>query len=439
MNKTIHVALLGFGTIGSGTYEVIEERQKDALPHKVGAEVKVTWVYGRAQEKVSVQAHLASHTTFTSDWQDIIQDKDVDIVIELMGGIEPAKTYILDALRAGKHVVTANKDLIADHGQELFKTAADYHCDLMFEASALGAIPIIQPIKEDLAANTLTELVGIMNGTTNYILTKMGSEGWDFYDALAEAQRLGFAEADPTADIEGYDAGRKVAILATIAFHTPVTFADVTVEGITKITSSDMTYADRLGCVIKLLGLARRTNGGIDLRVYPALIAKGHPLASVNDAFNAIFIKGDAVDEVMFYGHGAGRLPTASAVVGDVINICRNLKTGSVGRVSDYSYDAIPVLEPGQSKSRFFLRMQVADSPGVLAKIGYAFGEAQVSIAQVIQGTSAESDNGHLAELVIITHEVEQAAFDQAIEAVTALDVVVKIESKVRVYGDIQA
>lgn len=439
MIKPIHIALLGFGTIGSGTYEVIETRQKDALPHKVGAEVQVKWVFGRPGEAEKVQAQLAPHTTYTSDWQDIIEDDDVDIVIELMGGIEPAKTFILEALQAGKHVVTANKDLIADHGQELFKTASENHCDFMFEASALGAIPIIQPIKEDLAANNLTELVGIMNGTTNYILTKMTSEGWDFDQALAEATRLGFAEADPTADIEGYDAGRKVAILATIAFHTPVTFADVTVEGITKITSQDIAYAKRLGCVIKLLGLARRGEEGMELQVYPALISQSHPLASVNDAFNAIFIKGDAVDEVMFYGHGAGRLPTASAVVGDVINICRNLKTGSVGRVSDYSYDAIPVLDPDQSQSRFFLRMQVADSPGVLAKIGQAFGQAGVSIAQVIQGALSQEAQEGVAELVIITHQVAQGAFDQAMEAVTALDEVLQVESKVRAYGDIHA
>lgn len=436
MIKTINIALLGFGTIGSGTYEVIEKRQKETFPHKVGAEVKVKWVYGRHCEMGDVKPQLATHTAYTCDWQDIIQDKDVDIIVELMGGIEPAKSYILEALKAGKHVVTANKDLIADHGQELFKTAADHHCDFMFEASALGAIPIIQPIKEDLAANHLSELVGIMNGTTNYILTKMTTEGWDFDQALAEATRLGFAEADPTADIEGYDAGRKVAILATIAFHTPVTFADVSVEGISKISSKDMEYAERLGCVIKLLGLARRQEQGIELQVYPALISKQHPLASVNDAFNAIFIKGDAVDEVMFYGHGAGRLPTASAVVGDVINICRNLHTGSVGRVSDYSYDAIPLLEPGQSKSRFFLRMQVADNPGVLAKIGYAFGQAQVSIAQVIQG--ADSSEEKLAELVIITHEVEQAAFEKAVEVVANLDDVISVESKVRAYGPIQ-
>lgn len=433
MKKQINIALLGFGTVGSGVYEVIEKRQENELPHKVGAQVHITKVMVRNPDKYRDQVDV--NTELTTDWQSIINDDNIDIVIELIGGIEPARTYILEALGRGKHVISANKDLIAVHGQEIFKKAAENHCDFMFEASALGAIPIIQPIKEDLAANQLSEIVGIMNGTTNYILTKMTEEGWDFQKALDDATALGYAEADPTADIEGLDAGRKVAILATIAFHTPAVFSDVYVEGITKITPRDIAYAKRLGCVIKLLGITARVGDGIEMRVHPALIAEDHPLATVNNSFNAAFIKGDAVGEVMFYGHGAGRLPTASAVAGDVINICRNMMTNSVGRVTDYSYDVLPVCPMSDVYSRFFVRFKVQDTPGVLAKIGECFGDAEVSIAQVIQSVLADEERDQ-AEVVVITHCVQESAFQTAMDCIELLNEIHSVESIIRVYGD---
>lgn len=436
MEKNIKIALLGFGTVGSGVYEVIEERQKNEFPYKVGANVDVKWVM--ALDPENLVDRVKPHTKLTSDWQDVISDPEVDIVIELIGGIEPARTFVLEALQAGKHVVSANKDLIAVYGMEIFKTAADNQCDFMFEASALGAIPIIQPLKESLAANRITEIVGIMNGTTNYILTKMSSQGWDFNQALAEATKLGYAEADPTADIEGIDAARKVAILANIAFHTPTHLDDVYVEGITKVTPSDISYAERLGCVIKLLGIASRLNDGIEMHVHPALIAKNHPLATVNDSFNAVFIRGDAVDEAMFYGHGAGRLPTASAVVGDVMHICRNIHNGLAGHNSDYTYESLPIKLMEEVSSRFFVRFVVRDTTGVLAAIGNCFGDAKVSIAQVIQsGLDREIEGEQSAELVVITHEVVEEKFWKAMASVRNQKDVFGVESIIRVYGDI--
>lgn len=257
----------------------------------------------------------------TDNWQEIIEDEEIEIVIEVIGGIEPAKTMILEALRAGKHVVTANKDLIAQQGRELLNAAEESGADFLFEASVAGGIPIIRPLKQCLAANELTDVVGIVNGTTNYILTKMFEENVSFESALVKAKELGYAEADPTADIEGLDAGRKVAIMASIAFHTRVVFEDVHTEGITEITEKDVAYAKDLDCVIKLLGVAHDTEEGIEVGVYPMILKKEHPLASVRDSFNAVFVHGDAVDDAMFYGRGAGEFPTASAVVGDVIDV----------------------------------------------------------------------------------------------------------------------
>ena len=257
----------------------------------------------------------------TDNWKEILEDDEISVVIEVMGGLEPAKTMILEALEAGKNVVSANKDLIAEEGHVLLDTAQKNQVDFLFEAAVAGGIPIIRPLKQCLAANDISEIVGIVNGTTNYILTKMTEEGMDFADALKKAQELGFAEADPTADVEGLDAGRKVAIMASIAFHSRVVFFNVHTEGITKITARDIAYAKEFDSVIKLLGVAHNTENGIEVGVYPMMIRKEHPLASVRDSFNAVFVHGDAVDDAMFYGRGAGEFPTASAVMGDVIDL----------------------------------------------------------------------------------------------------------------------
>ena len=323
--ETVKIALLGLGTVGTGVYKVLKAQQEE-IPHKVGAKIQLKKVLVRNTEKASRK--LDDPSILTTEWKSILEDPEISIVVEVMGGIEPARRYILDALHAGKSVVTANKDLLASHGKELMDAAAETKSDLLFEASVAGGIPIIRPLKECLAGNHLSEVMGIVNGTTNFILTKMAEEGMEFQEALALATELGYAEADPTADIEGLDAARKVAILASIAFHSRVTFDDVYTEGITKITATDIRYAREMGRDIKLLGVAKETPEGIEARVQPMLIPSTHPLASVRDSFNAVFVHGDAVDDTMFYGRGAGELPTASAVVGDILDAVRNMVLG---------------------------------------------------------------------------------------------------------------
>ncbi len=431
--KCINIALLGMGTVGSGVYEVIEHLQKGQFQYKVGAEVHVSHILVRSPEKY--RAQVLPHTTLTTEWSDIVQNKDVDIVIEVMGGIEPAKTYITEALRAGKNVISANKDLIAVHGAALHEEARRAKKDFMYEAAVLGAIPIIHPLKESLAGNNITEIVGIMNGTTNYILTQMSEKGWDFDEALEQATELGYAEADPTADIEGLDAGRKVAILANIAFHTPAVFDDVHVEGITKITAHDMQYAKTLGCVIKLFGIASRDDDGVTLRVHPTLLSKNHPLASVNGSFNAAFVRGDAVDEAMFYGRGAGKLPTASAIVGDVVDVCRNMQYHAEGRIGDFTYESFPIKSMSQTISRFYVRLRVADRTGVLAELAKCFAKTDVSIAEVMQKSASKEDG---AELVIITHDVLEEKFNQAMKMISDSDKIFRVENIIRVYGELQ-
>ena len=312
---TIKAALLGAGTVGGGVYKLVQ-RQKDELPYKAGANVEISRILVRNTSK---HREGIPDELLTDDWKSIVNDPEIKIVIELMGGIEPARTYLLEAMRAGKQVITANKDLLAEYGDELMEAVTENHCDMLYEASVGGGIPIIHPLKQCLEGNDLTEVMGIVNGTTNYILSKMTGEGMDYAEALAQATELGYAEADPTADVEGYDAGRKIAIMASIAFHTRVKFEDVYTEGITKITAADIRYAGEFGYVIKLLGVAREQEDGVEVRVHPMLIPATHPLATVNDAFNAVFVHGDAVDDAMFMGRGAGEFPTASAVMGDLI------------------------------------------------------------------------------------------------------------------------
>ena len=329
--QVIKAALLGLGTVGTGVYKVLQ-MQKDEMEQKLGAVVELEKILVRNLKKAA--AKIDKPELLTNNWKEILEDDSIQIVIEVMGGIEPAKTYMLEALAAGKHVVTANKDLVAAHGAEVLDCAASHKCDFLFEAAVAGGIPIIRPLKQCLAGNHLSEVVGIVNGTTNFILTKMTQEGMEFAEALALATRLGYAEADPTADIQGLDAGRKMAIMASIAFNSRVTFDQVITEGITHISSKDIRYAKELGCVIKLLGLARNTESGIEVRVQPMLVPENHPLATVNDSYNAVFVRGDAVGDAMFYGRGAGEMPTASAIVGDVFDIVRNLLFDCTGRIS---------------------------------------------------------------------------------------------------------
>ena len=366
----------------------------------------------------------------TDNWQEILNDDGIQIVVEVMGGIEPAKTMILEALHAGKHIVTANKDLIAEYGRELLDSAEEKQCDLLFEAAVAGGIPIIRPLKQCLAGNEISEVVGIVNGTTNYILTKMFEKNMSFEEALAKATELGYAEADPTADVEGLDAGRKVAIMASIAFRSRVVFGDVYTEGITKITSDDIAYAKEFDSVIKLLGVAHNTEDGIEVGVYPMLLKKEHPLASVRDSFNAVFVHGDAVDDAMFYGRGAGELPTASAVMGDIIDVARNLAYNCNGRISCTCYRQTPIKKFDEVENKFFLRMQVKNRPGVLACIATVFGDYQVSIARVIQ----KHVKGERAELVIVTEKVKEHYLRSALQKLQEMDSIYEVSSVIREY-----
>lgn len=421
------IALLGMGTVGGGVYEIIE-RQKEEMPFKIGAALEVVKVLVRNKAKY---ADRIPAEKLTDVWEDVIGDDSIDIVVEVMGGIEPARTYIKAALEKGKHVVTANKDLMAMHGHELLELAGEHHCDLLFEAAVAGGIPIIRPLKQCLAGNNITEIMGIINGTTNFILTKMKEDGMDFGEALQLATDLGYAEADPTADIEGYDAGRKLAIMASIAFHTSVTFDDVFTEGITKITAKDMRYAKEMGCSIKLLGIAKNTETGIEVKVHPAMIPENHPLAAVNDSFNAVFVHGDAVDDAMFYGRGAGALPTGSAVVGDIMDVARNMLFHCNGRIGCSCYKNLPIKQIGDTTSRYYIRMRLEDRAGTLAAMAGVFAENDASIAILLQKETIEND----AEIVVVTHEVAEKKFMDAIKKFSSMEMVKEISSIIRVYA----
>ena len=424
--KKIKIGLLGLGTVGTGVYKLIRMRA-DVMERTAGArlEIKKILVHNKDKKREGVDESL-----LTDNWKEILEDDEIQIIIEVIGGMEPAKTMIMEALRAGKNVVSANKDLIAEEGRELFEAAHEHGKDFLFEAAVAGGIPIIRPLKQCLAANEISDVLGIVNGTTNYILTKMFEDGMEFDDALKRAQELGYAEADPTADVEGLDAGRKVAIMASIAFHSRVVFSDVYTEGITKITAADIAYAKEFDSVIKLLGVARNAEDGIEVGVYPVMLSKDHPLASVRESFNAVFIHGDAVDDAMFYGRGAGEMPTASAVVGDVIDVSRDLAYNCTGRISCTCYRQIPVKDFGEVQNKFFLRMQVKNRPGVLARIAQVFGEHKVSIARVVQ-KNAHSDR---AELVIVTEKVKERHMKDATEELKQMESIYEISSVIREY-----
>ena len=420
MNENvIKAALLGFGTVGTGVYKVLKN-QEEEMTAKIGCKVEIKKILVRNIEKAA--AKLEDTSMLTSQWDEIVNDPEIEIIIELIGGINPAREYILSALKAGKHVVSANKDLIAVHGHELLEAAHENKVDFLFEAAVAGGIPIIRPLKQCLAGNHMTEVMGIVNGTTNFILTKMTQEGMEFKDALALATELGYAEADPTADIEGLDAGRKVAILASVAFNSRVVFNDVYTEGIAKITSKDINYAKEMGRDIKLLGVARNEEDGIEAYVCPMLIPSSHPLATVNDSYNAVFVHGDAVEDAMFFGRGAG----------DVFDIVRNILIGCCGRIGCTCYKEIPVKKMEDTHNRYFIRLKVEDRCGVLAEMTAIFAKYQVSVAQIIQkDTKVEG----CAEVVVITEKVREGDFRTAIEELRNRDSVRKISTIIRVYG----
>jgi homoserine dehydrogenase len=427
MTKAIDIAMLGLGTVGTGVVRVLTTNAH-SIEQKVGAPINIKKVLVRNPNK---PREVAINGSICTDYQEILNDDDIKVVVELMGG-EQSKDYIIKALKAGKHVVTANKDVVAKFGRELFTAAEENNVDLLFEASVGGGIPIIRPLKQCLAGNKITEVMGIVNGTTNYMLTKMTNEQMDYETVLAEAQAKGYAEADPTADVGGFDAARKIAILASIAFGTRVTVDDVDVEGITEITQQDIEYAGELGYVIKLLAIARDTEYGVDVRVHPAFISRTHPLASVQDVFNAIFVKGDAVGETMFYGRGAGELPTASAVVADVIDVARDIQHDVSSRILCTCFDNKPLCPPEHTESPYYIRLLVTDQPGVMAAIAGAFGSQQVSLNSVIQKRKV----GDYAEIVLITYHVSHANMKLALDTLRGMPVVKKISSVIRVVAE---
>lgn len=424
--KKIKVGLAGLGTVGTGVYKLIQKNQPE-MEKKIGADLEIAKIL---VHNINKKRDGINSALLTDQWKDMIEDDEIQIVIEVMGGIEPAKTMMLEAMKAGKNVVTANKDLIAEHGKELLDTAEENHVDFLFEAAVAGGIPIIRPLKQCLAGNEISEVIGIVNGTTNYILTKMFEDHMDFREALDKATELGYAEADPTADIEGLDAGRKAAIMASIAFHSRVVFGDVYTEGITHITAKDIAYAKEFDSVIKLLAVAHNTEQGIEVAVHPMLLNKDHPLASVRDSFNAVFVHGDAVDDAMFYGRGAGELPTASAVIGDVIDVARDLEYHCTGRISCTCYHDTPIKPFAEVKNRFFMRIQVANQPGVLSRIAKVFGDHKVSIARVVQKNSMDDR----AELVIVTEKVKEYHLQDALSDLQKMDIVSEISSVIREY-----
>lgn len=430
MKEKISVGLLGFGTVGSGVVKMLGDNQED-IRHKVGCSLTVEKVLVQDTQKsrlVDIDPNL-----LTTEAEEVLGDPNIDIVVEVMGGIEEARRYILQALRAGKHVVTANKDLIALYGTELMKAARENDCDLFFEASVAGGIPIIRSLVEGLSSDRITKMIGIVNGTTNYMLTKMYKCRLAYEDVLKEAQAKGFAEADPTSDVEGLDAARKMAILATLGFSMDVELDDVSVEGISELTNEDMEYAKRLGYVIKLLGIAKNEDDRIEVSVQPTLLPVKHPLASVNDEYNAVYVYGEAVGETMFYGPGAGQLPTATAVVADVIAVSKNMRLGVCGKSFTPSYHEKQIKEDDEIELKTYFRLHVKDEPGVFSKITGILADTGISMEKIFQKPLRDLN---AAEIAIVTHQTTKKAQDAVCRAFEAADVVLGVKSKIRVEGD---
>ncbi len=420
MRECVQAALIGAGTIGTGVIKVLE-KNAEVIKRRLGAYLKLKWVCDIDLERprdVDLSRYM-----LTKDYKEVIEDPDVDIVIELVGGIHPAKEIVISALEAGKHVVTANKALLAEEGEEVFEAAERHGAELGFEASVAGGIPIIKAIKEGLCANEIERIYGIINGTANYVLTKMEEEHLDFESALKLAQEKGYAEADPTLDIEGIDAAHKAAILATLAFGRAFTLKDVYVEGISGIEFMDILFARDLGYRVKLLAIIKAVDGEVELRVHPTLIPLDSSLAAVRGAYNALSVVGNAVGHTMFYGMGAGQMPTASAVVADLMDIARNIISGSVGRVPTMAYreaSHLKVKPVSEIKSKYYLRFSAVDRPGVLSRIAGILGHYGISIESVIQkGRNRES----YVPIVMTTHEARESEMLKAVSEIDSLDI----------------
>ncbi|HTR69317.1 MAG TPA: homoserine dehydrogenase [Mycobacteriales bacterium] len=429
----VRIAMLGCGVVGSEVVRLLATQQAD-LTSRIGAPVELVGIAVRRPQRA--RDLPVDPALFTSDAAALVARDDVDVVIEVVGGIEPARTWIIAALDRGASVVTANKALLAEDGQALYDAAERGNADLYCEASVAGAIPLLRPLKESLAGDQVTRVIGIVNGTTNYILDAMDTTGSGFTEALEEAQALGYAEADPTADVDGFDAAAKAAILAGLAFHTRVTAADVYREGISDVTAGDVATARQMDGVVKLLAIAERGpdrsgKASVGVRVHPAILPRSHPLASVREAYNAVFVEAEAAGQLMFYGRGAGGAPTASAVLGDLVAVCRHRVKGARG-AGDSAYAKLRIRPMGETVTRYHVCLDVADKAGVLASVAQAFALHDVSIQTVRQ-----EGHGDDATLVLVTHSATDAALSATVEELRRLDVVRAVASVMRVEGGV--
>ncbi|MED5047956.1 homoserine dehydrogenase [Bacillus siamensis] len=429
--EAIRIGLLGLGTVGSGVVKIIQDHQ-DKLMHQVGCPVTIKKVLVKDIDKKR-DADLPKEV-LTTEVYDVIDDPEVDVIIEVIGGVEQTKQYLLDALKAKKHVVTANKDLIAVYGSELLAAAKENGCDLYYEASVAGGIPILRTLEDGLSSDRITKMMGIVNGTTNFILTKMIKEKSPYEEVLKEAQDLGFAEADPTADVEGLDAARKMAILARLGFSMNVDLDDVKVKGISRITDEDISFSKRLGYTMKLIGIAQRDDNKIEVSVQPTLLPDHHPLSAVHNEFNAVYVYGEAVGETMFYGPGAGSMPTATSVVSDLVAVMKNMRLGVNGNSFVAPQYERNLKQPSDIYAQQFLRIHVKDQVGSFSIITSAFSERGVSFEKILQLPIKGHDD--LAEIVIVTHHTSEEDFSDILQNLNDLEVVQEVKSTYRVEGN---
>lgn len=427
--KPVKVGLLGLGTVGTGVVRILEGHQED-LSSQVGSPIVIEKIAVKhADKRRSIEIDPAK---LTEDPWEVIRDPEIDVIVEVMGGVEGTREFILEALECGKHIVTANKDLMALYGSEILAKAMEKQCDVFYEASVAGGIPIIRTLIEGFSSDRIMKIMGIVNGTTNYILSKMSQEGTTYEDALAEAKQLGYAESDPTSDVEGLDAARKMAILGTLGFRANVELSDVHVKGISSVTKEDIAYANRLGYEMKLLGIADRQEEEFSISVQPTMVKKNHPIAAVNGVYNAVYVFGEAVGETMFYGAGAGEMPTATSVVADLVAVVKNLKLGVNGLKAIVPYKPKKLQSDDQICYKNFLLLHVADKAGVLAQITQAFAEYEVSLESVVQSPNADTPD---AEIMIVTHRASKASMDQVLKYFEGLEVIRRVKSVYRVEG----
>lgn len=426
--KHIRIGLLGLGTVGTGVYRMIEDYQED-LQHKTGCQISISKILVNSPNKLrSIEINPDLYTT---DPNEVLQDPNIDMIVEVMGGVEEAREYITQALNSKKHVVTANKDLIALYGGELLSLAGEQNCDLFYEASVAGGIPILRGLGDGFSSDRITKMLGILNGTTNYMLSKMAQEGVDYETCLKEAQDLGYAEADPTSDVEGLDAARKVAILGTLGYNTQFSLDEVDVQGISSIDQKDVQYGREFGYELKLLGIADKQNEEVELSVQPTFIKKSHPLANVDGVNNAVYVHGESVGETMFYGPGAGELPTATAVTSDLVTVVKNIKLGVNGKGNVAPFNVKKMKPKERRKHSYYVRLLVQDEPGVMATIANSLAENNMSISNMVQKPYSEEK----AEVVIVTHEVSLCALEDWKDKINSLNPTLELASCYAVEG----